>query len=128
MQQIKLFLVSMIFLSLIFGVGCGSSHKPIDGVSEEFSKDVWEFIEITTEELRNFDPTNDNSTVGKGTRPFLQKYKNNISTAKEQEIYDLIDKMYLYIIGKPTQIEKGRLEDSLEIFKDLKFKLEKAIQ
>lgn len=127
MRQIKLFLVSMIFLSLLLG-GCGSTQKTIEGVSEQFSKDVWEFVNITTEELRNFDPTKDNSTLGKGTLPFLRKYENNISTEKEQKIYDLINEMYLFDIGKPTQIDKEDLESSMKIFKDLKFKLDKLVQ
>lgn len=128
MRQFKLLILSMIILSLFFMVGCGSTSKSIEGVSQEFSNDVYEFINITTEELRNFDPANDNSTLGKGTRPFLQKYKDNISTTKEQEIYDVINEMYLYIVGKPTQIEKDRLENRIKIFKNLKFDLEELIQ
>lgn len=124
MKQIKLFLL---IFSLIFLVGCSSTQKSIEGVSEEFSNDVWEVINDTTNELKNLDLNNEECTVGKTILPFIEKWEYKISTPKEQEIYDIIDDSTTYIFANPTNFDKEEIEWSLKNFKEQKFKLEKLI-
>lgn len=123
----NLFFLIGIFI-LLFFVGCSSTQKTIEGTSKEFSKDVLEVINDTTNELKNFDINNEKCTVGKSILPFTEKWEYKISTPKEQEIYNIINEMTLYIFANPTDFDEDRIEWKLKNFKEQKFKLEKLIK
>lgn len=125
MKKIKLILL---FFSIMFLLGCSSGQKQIEGVSPEFSKDVWEVINDTTNELKNLDLDNEACTVGKSIMPFTDKWEYNISTPKEQEIYDIIADSTTYIFANPTNFDEEEIEWSLKNFKESKFKLEELIK